>query len=165
MLKVNGRDQSGTDFNLTENVYIDAEVRASGAFSIVELFHEPGKPNERDEPLGDFRLYDQVGESFAIRDWAREPEGEGGFRIDLLNRHTFWRYHFPGPETATELGDLEPINSDDSKSVFVTKRVMPLTRGVTRVEFTGGTLLPNPPSGPVVPEADRVYSDIYVRTK
>ncbi len=145
LLQVNGLDISGNGFNHFENVYIDAELSAIGAFAIIELFHEPG------ETLGDFRLYDETAD-FRLR----EPE----FMVHLLNRHTFWRYHFPDPpDHGTDLGDLEQVGDQ-----FVTKRVMPLTRGVERVKFGGETLLPNPPGGPIVPEADRVYSDIYVHT-
>jgi hypothetical protein len=154
LLQIYGLDKSGNNFNQTDKVYIDAELQASRVFSIVELFHEPPKLDEPGEPpLGDFRLYDKDANA-GLR--FREPE----FRIYLLNRHTFWRYHFTKPpESETELGDLESVNGQ-----FVTKRAMPLTRGVARVEFVGNKLLPNPPGGPVVPEADRVYSDIYVHT-
>ena len=129
-----------------ENVYIDAGFSAVGVFAIVELFHEPG------EALGDFRLYDETA-GFRLR----EPE----FIVHLLNRHTYWRYHFPNPPAPeTDLGDLEQIGDH-----FVTKRFMPLTRGVERVELGDDTLLPNPSGGPIVPEADRLYSDIYVHIK
>lgn len=143
LLQVNGLDTSGTGFHHFKNVYIDAELSAIGPFAIIELFHEPG------ETLGDFRLYDEAA-GFRLR----EPE----FFIHLLNRHTYWRYHFLNPPGAgTDLGDLEQVGD-----LFVTKRVMPLTRGVERVGLGGERLLPNPSGGPIVPEADRVYSDIYV---
>ncbi len=143
LLQINGLDNSGGGFNHSEPVYIDAELSTLGVFAIIELFHEPG------EVLGDFRLYDETTD-FRLR----EPE----FFVHLLNRHTFWRYRFPTPPDAgTDLGDLEQVGDQ-----FVTKRVMPLTRGVERVEFGDDRLLPNPSGGPIVPEADRVYSDIYV---
>jgi hypothetical protein len=164
-LRVIGRDTSGNDFDQSQNVYLDAQLRASGVFAIVELFHEPWKADDTHDPLGDFRLYEQSEDGISLRDWAQEPNGERQFKVNLLNRHTFWRYHFGGFQTITDFGDLEPMDGDDTNPVLVTKRVMPLTRGVARVEFAGGTLLPNPPGGPVVPEADRVYSDIYVQTK
>ncbi len=143
LLQVNGLDTSDTGFNHFEHVYVDAELSAIGTFAIIELFHEPG------ETLSDFRFYDEAAD-FRLR----EPE----FFVHLLNRHTFWRYRFPKPPDAgTDLGDLEQVGDQ-----YVTKRVMPLTRGVERVEFGDERLLPNPSGGPIVPEADRVYSDIYV---
>jgi len=152
LLRLNGLDSSGSNFNLAQNVYIDADLPARGVFSIIELFYDP------DELLGEFHLYDEDN-GFTLR--------EREFIVQFLNRHTFWRYHFSDPPdtsgSATDLGDLEPIN--DHIDQFVTKHVKPLTRGVESVNFAGDTLLPNPPAGPIVPEADRVYSDIYIHTK
>jgi hypothetical protein len=160
-LRVSGLEDSGNNFNESLSVYIDPALRASRVFSIVELFHEPVEPPEPSQaPLGPFRLYEPVDDGFRLRAWEAEPEGKREFRVYLLNRHTFWRYHFSDPpDPEADLGDLERVGDQ-----FVTKRIMPLTRGVERVAFTGDALLPNPPGGPVVPEADRVYSDIYVHT-
>ena len=144
LLQINGVDTAHNGFNHSEDIYIDPAFPALGVFSIIELFHQPG------DALGDFRFYDEAAD-FELR----SPE----FRVQLLNRHTYWRYHFPDPPDPTaDLGDLERVGDQ-----FVTKRAMPLTRGVERVEFGAASrLLPNPSNGPVIPEADRVYSDIHV---
>lgn len=149
-LVVEAREGTEVRFERCEKVYLDPELVSLGAFAVIEIFHVPG------ETLGDFRLYDESA-GFELL----EPD----FVVHFLNRHTFWRYHFSKPlADGTDLADLEP--SENGENQFVTKRVMPLTRGVERVEVGKGNgekrLLPNAPGGPIVPEPDRFYSDIYI---
>ena len=134
-----------TPFLHVEPVYIDSKIARGDVFIILELLHQPG------EVLGDYRLYDEAA-GFALR----QPE----FTVQLLNRHTHWRYHFARPpEPGTDLGDLE-----DLAGQFVTRRAMPLTRSVEQVLFDVDKLLPNPSVDHIVPEADRVYSNVFIPT-
>ncbi len=141
-LRVEAIDGSG--FNYAESVYLDSELAAQDAFAIIELFHVAG------EALGPFRFYDEASD-FRLR----EPQ----YQIQLLNRYTFWRYSFPDPvPDGTDLRDLEKAGDR-----YVTTRIMPLTRGVERIEFAKeDTFLPNPPGGPITVESDRVYSDVHL---
>ncbi|GJL83496.1 MAG: hypothetical protein DHS20C01_31300 [marine bacterium B5-7] len=145
-LKLHGANVEGNTFEHSEPIYLDPALPAEDIFAIVELFHLP------DGLLGDFRLYDEAAD-FALR----QPE----FIVRLLNRHTYWRYRFRvAPDPGTELGDLEKVGEQ-----YVTRRVMPLTLGFQKIVIGNDvteTWLPNPSVDHIVPEDDRVYSDIHI---
>jgi hypothetical protein len=149
-------------------LYLDAELAAQRVFAIIELFHAPNAD------LGDFRLYDQDQATGII---LRDPAPT--FFLRLLNRHTFWRYRFPErpsdeSPTAQPAGeDSAPVPGDHLEKVpgknwYVTKKAMPLTSGFQEVQFNStmeAPLLPNPSIRHIVPEADRVYSDIHLQVQ
>ncbi len=141
-LVVRGRDGSSNPVDeFSEKIYLDAQLPKKNVVAIFELFHLPG------EVLGPFRLYDEAN-SFKLL----QPE----FMVRLLNRHTYWRYRFRVKPTGA-LGDLEQV--DDQ---FVTKKAMPLTRAVQKVELGGGWQLPNAAVDQIVPGVDRIYSEVHV---
>ena len=136
-----GRDSGDNPIEHSERIYLDPELPKQQVAAIVELFHLPG------EDLGDYRFYEDT-TGFELR----SPT----YLIRLLNRHTFWRYQFRVPPE-DDLGDLEKVNGH-----FLTKKVMPLTRDYQQVKLGGGELLPNASADRIVPEDDRVFSEVHV---
>lgn len=140
---LNVRDAESDALVQSEILYIDPELVDAGIFAVIEIAHVPGGT------LGDYRLYDE-----AAGHRLRSPQ----FVFRLLNRHTYWRYRFSeAPAPGTDLGDLEEIAGQ-----FVTRNAMPLTSSVQSVAFDDDKLLPNPTVRHIIPESDRVYSDVQV---
>ena len=123
----------------TRQAYVDPGLLGKNTFAVLEIFHIPG------DSLGEFRLYDES---------ANHSLKQPTFMVRLLNRHTFWRYHFNVPPDA---------NGGDLDSKFVTKKAMPLTRGMQKIHNgNSAKLLPNPTTDQVFPEENRIFSDVHV---
>ncbi len=139
-LEIQGKDDTGIPITTTDKIYVDNELARRNTLVVVELFHVPG------DALGEYRLYDES-TGFALR----QPR----FLARLLNRYTFWRYRFRTPPLLGDLGDLD--------ADFVTKKAMPLSQEVQQVKLgtDHAVLLPNPHVDSIVPEPDRIYSNVF----
>lgn len=149
-LKGEGKDSGGSDaWQFSERVYIDAELAGQDVVAVVEIEH-----TSNDAALDQFRLYREVNGRLILR----SPE----FRMQLLNQHTFWRFHFAKPPAdGADLGDLEKVDDE-----YISKKAMPLTRGLQDIGVgsdTNKTNLPNPDVGRIAPTSARLYSDVYVQ--